>query len=512
MPFAGELMLKLARKTIQGQELGGFLCLVYGIFRYPLFPFPFNGSNTTLASRMLRRNNNNPYLLNLMIKIKKGLDLPIAGVPEQRIDKCPAPRRVALLAEEYIGMRPSMLVRQGDRVRKGQALFEDKKNPGVFYTAPASGTVEAINRGERRVLQSLVIAVSGDEQVDFARHSVEELETLPRDAVMRQLLASGLWTALRTRPFSKAPVPGSVPAAIFVTAMDTNPLAADPQPIIHAQRAMFDAGLTVLTRLTQGKVHVCQASGGKLGGHPQPQVTFNEFAGPHPAGLPGTHIHFLEPVGLHKQVWHLNYQDVIAIGKLMVDGELWTERVIALGGPQVKKPRLLRTQLGASIEELIEGELRDGENRVISGSVLSGVQACGPHAFLGRSHLQITALTEGREKALFGWAMPGKDKFSVTRTTLGHFLKRRLFHFTTDTHGGERAMVPVGNYERVMPLDILPTVLLRDLLVGDTDSAQALGCLELDEEDLALCTYVCPGKYEYGPVLRDVLTRIEQEG
>lgn len=447
-----------------------------------------------------------------MIKIKKGLTLPIAGVPEQRIDECPVPRRVALLGEEYIGMRPSMLVREGDRVRKGQALFEDKKNPGVFYTAPASGTVEAINRGERRVLQSVVIAVEGDEQVEFARHAVDELATLPREAVERQLLASGLWTALRTRPYSKAPVPGSQPAAIFVTAIDTNPLAADPQPIIKAQRAMFDAGLSALTRLTEGKVHVCQASGGMLGGHPIAQVTFNEFAGPHPAGLPGTHIHFLEPVSLTKQVWHLNYQDVIAIGKLMVEGVLWTERVIALGGPQVKQPRLLRTVLGASVLELTQGELLEGENRIVSGSVLSGSQASGVHGFLGRFHLQITVLKEGREKELFGWVAPGKDKFSITRTTLGHFLKHRLFNFSTDTHGGERAMVPIGNYERVMPLDILPTMLLRDLLAGDTDGAQALGCLELDEEDLALCTYVCPGKYEYGAILRDVLTRIEQEG
>jgi Na+-transporting NADH:ubiquinone oxidoreductase subunit A len=241
-------------------------------------------------------------------------------------------------------------------------------------------------------------------------------------------------------------------------------------------------------------------------------VKFNEFTGPHPAGLVGTHIHFLAPVSLQKQVWHLNYQDAIAIGKLFLDGELWSERIIALGGPQVKAPRLLRTVVGASLEDLLAGELEEGENRVISGSVLNGTIARGPHGFLGRYHLQVSVVAEGRNKELFGWVMPGKDKFSVTRTTLGHFLKHRLFNFSTDTHGGERAMVPIGNYERVMPLDILPTPLLRDLLAGDSDSAQALGCLELDEEDLALCTYVCPGKYEYGQVLREILTRIEQEG
>lgn len=447
-----------------------------------------------------------------MIKITKGLDLPIAGQPDgQRIDDV-AVTRVAVKGEEYIGLRPSMAVKEGDRVAKGQLLFEDKKITGVRFTAPASGIVSAIHRGERRVLQSVVIDIDGDDAVTFNAYAPDELATLSRETVTAQLIDSGLWTAMRTRPFSKTPAPGAEPVAIFVTAMDTNPLAADPQPIILAQRDAFNAGLTVLTRLTDGRVHVCQGSGGKLGGHPQGQVTFNQFTGPHPAGLVGTHIHFLEPVSLNKQVWHLNYQDVIAYGKLFLDGVLWTERIIALGGPQVKQPRLLRTRLGADLDAMLVGELHDGENRVISGSVLNGTQAVGPHAFLGRFHLQVSVLKEGRDKELLGWVAPGRDRFSITRTTLGHFLKKKLFNLSTDTHGGERAMVPIGSYERVMPLDILPTVLLRDLLAGDTDSAQALGCLELDEEDLALCTYVCPGKYEYGPVLRHVLTQIEQEG
>lgn len=447
-----------------------------------------------------------------MFRIRKGLDLPISGVPEQHVTTGASIHHVAIVGDDYVGMRPAMLVQEGDRVIKGQALFEDKKNPGVMFTAPASGTVVAIHRGERRVLQSVVIQIEGDEKREFARFDAADLATLSHDAVQTQLLESGLWTALRTRPYSKTPVPGTVPAAIFVTAIDTNPLSADPQPLILAERKAFDAGLTVLTRLTPGKVHVCQASGGKLGGHPQGQVAFNEFAGPHPAGLVGTHIHFLEPVSLTKQVWHLNYQDVIAIGKLFTTGELCSERIIAIGGPQATQPRLVRTLLGADLTALLAGETKEGENRIISGSVLSGRHATGPMAWLGRFHLQVSVVLEGREKELFGWVLPGAEKYSLTRTTLGHFLRRKLFNFSTSTNGGERAMVPIGNYERVMPLDILPTVLLRDLLAGDTDGAQALGCLELDEEDLALCTYVCPGKYEYGPVLREVLTRIEQEG
>ena len=449
-----------------------------------------------------------------MIKIKKGLDLPIAGAPSQVIQDGPAVTQVALLGQEYVGMRPSMLVQVGDRVKKGQALFEDKKIPGVFFTAPASGQIAAINRGERRMLQSVVIDIEndGEEQVELAYYQQADLPMLERQQVESDLIASGLWTALRTRPFSRTPRPGTSPRAIFVSAIDTQPLAADPLVIINEQLAAFNAGLTVLARLTDGKVHVCHAAGTRLDTAAGVQIDYSEFAGPHPAGLVGTHIHFLEPVSLKKTVWHIGYQDVIAIGTLFTTGKLDTQRVVALAGPQVEQPVLLRTRLGASLEQLTAGCLKAGENRVISGSVLSGFHASGPSAWLGRFHNQVSVLLEGREKELFGWIAPASDKFSITRTTLGHFLKHKLFAFSTTTNGGERSMVPIGNYERVMPLDILPTHLLRDLLAGDTDSAQALGCLELDEEDLALCTFVCPGKYEYGPVLREVLTKIEQEG
>ena len=447
-----------------------------------------------------------------MITISKGLDLPIQGMPLPTIYDGAAVRHVALLGEEFPGLRPSLLVKVGDAVQKGQALFSDKKNPGVLFTAPAAGRVEAIHRGPQRVFQSLVIAC--DESlgaVSFPRHESTALSQLPRERVQQQLVDSGLWTALRTRPYSKTPQLGSVPRAIFVTAMDTNPLALDPAQVILEQPAAFLDGLAVLSRLTDGKVHVCKGEG-SLPRSPLPQVVEQLFVGPHPAGLPGTHIHFLEPVSASKTVWHVGYQDVIAIGHLFVRGELYNERIISLAGPGVLAPRLLRTQLGACISELTAGELHDGELRVLSGSVLSGAVAKGVHDYLGRFHLQISVLAEGRDKEFLGWLMPGKKRFSVTRSFLGHLFRGQKYALTTAKHGGDRAMVPIGNYEKVMPLDILPTLLLRDLVVGDSDSAQQLGCLELDEEDLALCTFVCPGKTEYGPLLRRCLTKIELEG
>lgn len=452
-----------------------------------------------------------------MITIKQGLDLPINGKPEQVIHNGNAVSEVAVLGEEYVGMRPSMKVREGDVVKKGQVLFEDKKNAGVVFTAPAAGTIVAINRGEKRILQSVVIRVEGDEQITFTRYEEAQLASLTAEQVKQNLVESGLWTAFRTRPFSKVPALDAEPSSIFVNAMDTNPLAADPEVIIAERNQDFFNGLTVLSRLFEGKktVHLCGAADSNILNAAQSKqiasVQTNRFKGPHPAGLAGTHIHFIDPVSITKQVWYLNYQDVIAIGKLFTTGELFVERVIALGGPQVKNPRLIRTRLGAKVSELVANELNAGENRVISGSVLSGAKAQGVHDYLGRYALQISALLEGREKELFGWIMPGANKFSITRTVLGHFGKK-LFNFTTATHGGERAMVPIGAYERVMPLDIIPTLLLRDLASNDTDSAQALGCLELDEEDLALCTFVCPGKNDYGPMLRAALEKIEKEG
>jgi Na+-transporting NADH:ubiquinone oxidoreductase subunit A len=445
-----------------------------------------------------------------MITIKKGLDVPVVGSPQQVIHDGNAIKTVATLGEEFVGMRPTMFVKVEDRVKKGQVLFEDKKNPGVKFTAQASGVVKEINRGEKRVLQSVVIEIDGDEKETFTSYSASELSTIDRQDVVNNLVNSGLWTALRTRPYSKVPAIDSTPNAIFVSAMDTNPNAADPEVIINEQAEAFKQGLIVLSRLTEGEVFVSKAPGANI--PVEANVNVNEFAGKHPAGLVGTHIHFLKPVSADKFVWHIGYQDVIAVGKLFITGELDSTRVISLAGPAAKNPRLVRTVLGASTAELVANEVESGELRVVSGSLLSGSTAKGVHGYLGRYHVQLSLILEGREKEFIGYMYPGPNKFSVTRAYLSHFFPKKLFNMTTTTNGSSRAMVPIGNFERVMPLDILPTMLLRDLAAGDTDSAQQLGALELDEEDLALCTFVCPGKTDYGVLLRDCLTTIEKEG
>jgi Na+-transporting NADH:ubiquinone oxidoreductase subunit A len=441
-----------------------------------------------------------------MIKIKKGLDLPITGKPVQQIDAAPVVTRVAVVGHDFPGLKPTMEVAEGDTVAKGQLIFTDKKNPGVRYTAPASGKVVEVNRGKKRVFESLVIELDGSAETEF------DIKAGSREDVVATLVESGEWIGLKTRPFGKVPAIDSAPLNIFVTAIDTRPLTADPKMFINQHSAAFEKGLEVLTKLTEGTVFLCAAPGVELPGSGVAGVQREDFSGLHPAGLAGTHIHFLSPVSQQKQVWSINYQDVIAIGSLFETGKLFSERVIALAGPGVKNPRLLKTVAGASLAEITKGEIEAEGQRVISGSVLDGRKASGPAAYLGRFHNQVSVLKEGTKREFMGFVMPGADKFSLTRLFVSSLFGSKGVEITTSTGGSHRAMVPLGTYEEMMPLDILPTQLLRALLVSDVDSAIQLGCLELDEEDLALCTFACTGKYEYGPYLRGMLSRIEAEG
>lgn len=448
----------------------------------------------------------------LLFKINKGLDIPISGAPEQVISEGPVVRSVALLGRDYVGLRPAMSVGEGDRVRLGQALFTDRKRPEVRFTAPGCGIVAAINRGDRRVLESVVIELSGDDEERFTAYPRDRLPRLGRDEVRETLLRSGLWTAFRARPFSKVPDPGSEPRSIFVTAMDSNPLAPRPDVVIEAHRQDFADGLTVISQLTAGPLFLCKAAGADIPTDDRSRVSPAEFAGPHPAGLVGTHIHFLDPVAAGKSVWHLSYQDVIAIGRLFTTGRLSVERVVALAGPVVRRPRLIRTRLGANTDDLVAGELQDVACRVVSGSSLSGRRAAGRESYLGRYHNQLSVLGEGRRKRPRGAGGDKSDRYSAVGIFASLLSRGRSYGLTTALNGRPTAMVPIGSFERVMPLDILPTQLLRALLVGDSDGAQALGCLELDEEDLALCTFVCPSKLDYGPLLRTNLAQIERDG
>lgn len=451
-------------------------------------------------------------------RVTRGLTIPLAGEPDPVVEGLRPVSRVGLVGDDYVGLRPTFHVGVGDRVRVGQLLFEDKAQPGVRYTAPAAGSVAAIHRGERRVFESLVIDVPPAERsrrsahVTFTSFTGRHPSAIPEDGVRALLLESGLWTALRARPFSRVADPGARPAAIFVTAIDTDPLAPDADPLIRERHADFTRGLTALVRLTDGPVFVCTSTAFPVALPAGDRVRHEQFAGPHPAGAVGFHIHRLYPAGRSRVVWHVGYQDVIAVGHLFDTGRLDSARVIALSGPAMARPRLVRTGVGAAIDDLIRDELRDGEVRIISGSALSGRAVRGPvHGYLGRYHRQVCALSEGREREFFGWAAAGLRKFSAAGVFVSRLLPRRRFALSTTTNGSRRAIVPIGVYDRALPFDMPSTVLLKALLTGDTERAEQLGCLELDEEDLALCTFVCPGKNDYGTPLRQVLTALEQE-
>ncbi|MBD3376863.1 Na(+)-translocating NADH-quinone reductase subunit A [candidate division KSB1 bacterium] len=448
-----------------------------------------------------------------MIKIKKGLDIPIAGAPQRHVEDAMDSQQFALLGDDYVGMKPTLEVQVGDQVKRGQLLFTEKKMPRIRYTAPAAGEVIEINRGAKRKFLSLVIRADETEQeIDFDAFEDSLLDHLDRQKVIDLLLESGAWTGLRARPMGKVADPDTEPHSIFVNAMDTQPLAPPMQAILEGREKEFKAGLKVLSALTKGPLYLCKDPETSVPTIDSDRLRVEEFSGPHPAGLSGTHIHFLDPVSRKKIVWSIQAQDVIAFGGLFLTGKIFVERILSLAGPIVKNPRLLRTRLGAQITPILKDEINDPKVRIISGSVLNGHIAEGPVDYLGKYHQQITVLYEGREREFLGWLTPGMNLFSVKKILASSLFPQKKFAFSTALHGGPRAIVPNTSYDSVMPLDILPTPLLRALAITDVEESEFLGCLELVEEDLALCTYVCPSKIDHTENLRKTLTLIEKEG
>ena len=450
-----------------------------------------------------------------MIKIKKGLNIPINGEPTEDINVSKNCRSVAILGDDYVGMKPTMLVEEGEEVKLGQPLFEDKKNPGVIFTSPAGGKVESINRGERRALQSVVIEISKTEQsVEFNSYSDTEISQVSTEEIRKQLIDSGMWTSFRTRPYSKIPNINSLPANLFISALDTQPLSPNPEFIINLKIEDFNFGLKVLRKLLDCPIHISFGDNSSLPINEDDNINLHTFSGPHPAGLVGTQMHFISPASLSNINWSLGYQDVIAIGELFKTGQINVQRIVSIAGPQVINPSYFQTRLGACTDEITAGELTQRENRIISGSVISGREAIGPYAYLGRYHNQISVVAEpnSKDREFMNWLTPGPRKFSKIPLFLSSFFPNKIFKFKALMNGSDRPIVPIGVYEEVLPLKVLPAMLLRNVVLMDTEKIQALGGLELDEEDLSLCSFVCPGKYDFGSLLRAGLTKIELEG
>ena len=440
------------------------------------------------------------------VQIKKGLDIPIKGEATHTIIPGKRVKTVAILGDDYIGMKPTMLVNEGDSVVCGQLLFTDKKNEGIKFTAPGAGTIRAINRGEKRRFESLIIELAGDTSHRFLTDEQCASSTLTAQQIRETLIDSGLWTSFRTRPYGKVPAIDADPASLFITATESAPLSPPPEIIIDDDAENYQKGLAIVRQLLQCPIHYCTGSEELLPAEQHPEMEYTCFTGPHPSGLASTHIHFIDPVNEKKSVWHLGYQDIMSIGHLFSTGHLKTERIIAIAGPMAGKPSLIRTRVGASIADICREEVEDTNIRVISGSVLCGRVS----NYLGRYHNQISMIENSDGRSFFNWAIPGANRFSFRPIFISALFKNRTFNLNSALWGGKRAIYPLGVYDEVMPLDIIATSLLKSMNNGDTDKSKDLGCLELIEEDLALCGFVCPGKNEFSHELRSILNSIER--
>lgn len=446
------------------------------------------------------------------IEIKKGLDVPVTGEPQQNILGDIQVTKVALVGDDYIGMKPTMEVTEGDRVKTGQLLFSDKKNEGIRYTSPATGKIMAVNRGAKRKFESIVIELEDDEHISFLDPEEKPPGHREGDEIRKILLEAGMWTNFRTRPFGKIPSKDAEPAALFITAMDSRPLAADPKVIIDEYAKEFSLGLTILAGLTSNPAYLCVAADSEIVIPLPATMETVEFVGPHPAGLPSTHMHMLDHATESRILWHIDYQDVIGIGHLFSTGQLPTEKVIALSGPGAEEPKLIKTRVGGNLMDICQNQLVATPTRIISGSIIDGRKMDEFHQYLGRYHNQISVLHEGSGRGLFSWGVLGRDRFSIKPAFISALDRTKKFAMNTALWGGERAIYPIDSYDRVMPLDIVPLAMLKSIASCDTEKARNLGALELIEDDVALLSFICPGKNNFAPMLRRVLNEIELEG
>ena len=437
-----------------------------------------------------------------MIKTKKGLDLPISGSPSTEIDSTTAINSIAVLGADYVGLKPTMMVDEGDQVQLGQKLFENKKNPGTYITAPSSGVVKSINRGEKRRFLSLIIET--DHSLDPITFDINDYSSS-----IEFLVDSGALAYFRTRPYNRMPQPSEVPSAIFVNACDTNPLAADSYELIKHDQDLFNKGLSFIESINSDIKTFCSYQNNNFD-QSIPGVSYNQFEGPHPAGLVGTHIHFLYPVGQNRTVWTISWQEVISLGYLLSNKNLRTDKHISIGGPNCHEPKILKVKYGSNLSETSAGKILD-DSRVISGSVLHGHTGENVMNYLGAFDNQVSVLPDQSNDILFNWAMPGSKLHSKLPAFISSWIKPKTFNFNVSMNGGNRAIVPISSYQEIMPLNILTTQLLKSLVTLDIELGEKLGVLELAPEDLALASYVCPSKYDYQSILDSNLEKMYEE-
>jgi Na+-transporting NADH:ubiquinone oxidoreductase subunit A len=435
------------------------------------------------------------------VKLKKGLNIRLKGVADKVLASEVVASHYGVKPVDFPGLTPKLNVREGDMVQAGSPLFHDKLHPEILFTSPVSGKVLFIRRGDRRKLLEIVVEKDGDDSVDFG---IIDPSGLSREKIKETLLKSGLWPSIRQRPYHVVANPGDVPDSIFISGFDTAPLAPDYNFIVDNLSATnFKSGITALKKLTEGKINLVLNGKGDTSEllKRASDVDISHLTGPHPAGNVGVQIHHIRPINKGDKVWTVNLQDVFAIGRLFEEGVYRHDRIIALTGSEVLHPRYCKIRSGASISTIVKDNVRTGDLRYISGNVLTGTRI-EAEGFLGYYDSQVTVIPEGNYFEFFGWMMPGLNKFSFSKTFASSLLPRKSYSLDTNLHGGERAFVMTGMYEKVVPMDIYPMQLLKAILAEDIEMMENLGIYEIAEEDFALCEYICPSKVEIQSIVR----------
>lgn len=442
-------------------------------------------------------------------KIKRGLDIKLDGEAEKIVLDYQT-QKYAIKPTDFIGVFPKMLVKEGDKVKAGSPLFFNKYNDRVIFTSPVSGTVKEIRRGAKRVLMEVVI--EADLKEEYEEFGNADPKDLSREQVIEKMLQGGVWPMIRQRPYSVIASPDDIPKSIIISGFDSSPLAPDYDLIVHKNGNEFQTGLDALSKLTKGNIYL-----NLPGEEGRSKVFINSknveikyFEGPHPAGNVGTQIHSIDPINKGDIIWYLRPQEVLTIGRLFREGKFNAERLIALTGSEVKKAAHYKTRIGACIEELTDGNVTDAKKRYISGNVLTGkkIEKTG---FVGFYDYQLTVIPEGDYYEFFGWAAPGLKKFSFSRTFFSWLTPNRKYSLDTNMHGGHRAFVMTGEYEKVFPFDIYPMQLIKAIMIEDIDQMEALGIYEIDDEDFALCEFIDTSKTEMQKIVRNGLNLMRKE-
>lgn len=442
------------------------------------------------------------------IKVHKGLDIQLLGKAEKKVVEI-FPETVASKPLDFVGLFPKVLVQEGDEVLAGTPLYFDKHREEVKFTSPVSGRVKEIRRGPKRVLEEIVIEAG--RVIDYLDFGKADPNDLTRDEIVGKMLKSGTWPYIRQRPFSVIARPADQPKAIFISAFDTNPLAPDFGFITGSYVREFQTGLDVIGKLTTGKVHLNIAENDSPGIFTDAKgVQINRFSGPHPTGNVSTQISRLDPINKGDIVWYLRPQEVVMIGRLFLTGRYDAAKTYALTGPMVKNPVYVKTIAGASIQDLLQGNTREGKCRYISGSVLTGT-GIAENGFPGFYDSQITLIPEGDYHEFLGWAKPGLTKYSFYNQFLSSLIPRKAYNLDTNLHGSERAFVMTGKYEKVFPFDIYPMQLLKAILAEDIELMENLGIYEIDEEDFALVEFIDTSKMEIQSIVRKGLELMRKE-